>query len=147
MNPDQRALLALAAQPRLAPMAMAGSPLAEALQARLLQASTTGEVTVSFEPGPVFTQAAGVVQGGAVSAMLDFVLAYAALLAVPEGQSVATASLNVVFLRPASAGPLLAAGRVERAGRSLVYTVAELCDGEQRRVATATAVLPVVPWK
>lgn len=148
MNPDQATLKALAAAPERAPVAMNGSPMAEALRTQLLRADAeTFDVEVAFEPGPVFTQAAGVVQGGAVASMLDFVLAYSALLAVPDGQSVATATLNVAFLRPAPAGPMRARGRVERAGRSLVFTAAELWDPEGRRVATANAALPVVPWR
>lgn len=148
MNPDQRVLRALADSPQLAPLKMEGSPMAEALRARLLKAD--GEactVEVSFQPDEVFTQAAGVVQGGAVAAMLDFALAYAALLAAPDGHSVATATLNVNFLRPCLHGCLQATGRVERRGRSLVFSAAELRDGEGHCVATASAALPVVAWR
>lgn len=148
MNPDQRILRHLSASPNLAPLAMDGSPMAQALNAKLLLVDTkSSSVEVSFFPNSVFTQAAGVVQGGAVAAMLDFVLAYAALASIPDGQSVATATLNVSFLRPAVIGPFKAIGCVERTGRSIVFTSAKLLDQEERCVATANSALPIIQWK
>lgn len=148
MNPDQRALRTLAGDPSLAPLPMLGSPMAEALGTRLVKADPQAlTVEVAFDPGLVFTQAAGVLQGGAVAAMLDFVLAYAALQAVPDGQSVASATLNVAFLRAGRPGPLRGLGRVERAGRTLVFTAAELQDAAGQPIATGSSALPVVPWR
>lgn len=144
MNPDRAALLALASKPDFSPMPVLGSPLASALDARLLSVDLDQRrVEIVFRPGQVFTQASGVLQGGTVCSMLDFALAFAALTAVRDGQSVATASLSVSFLQAAKVGELRATGRVDRAGKQVIFAMAELYD-DQRLLATASSVLSVI---
>lgn len=139
------ALLALAADATLSPMALSGSPFAQALGARLLSVDLQDlRVELAFDPGPLFTQAAGVLHGGVVCSMLDFALALAALCAVKDGQSVATASIAVSCLRPARVGEIRAVGRVDRAGRQVAFTVAELHGSDGRLIASASSVLAVV---
>ncbi|MGH8261650.1 MAG: PaaI family thioesterase, partial [Steroidobacteraceae bacterium] len=98
---------------------------------------------------------AGVLQGGIVTALLDFAMAFAAhaKLAVSAerpagtepvagGRAFATASLTVHFMRPAPPGRYVARGRIVRAGRRLLFAEAQL-DADGGPIASASAVLPI----
>jgi uncharacterized protein (TIGR00369 family) len=131
-----------------APSPFPADPLASALGARLLQADRARSgVCLEFSPGQTFLQGEGVVQGGAVSAMLDFATACAAMLVLEPGVDCATVSLTTSFLRPVAAGACIARAEVERQGRSMVFTRASLHEAghDERLLATAVAVLAVVP--
>jgi uncharacterized protein (TIGR00369 family) len=123
---------------------LTSNPMSDALGMRMEQVDLAkGEITLSFEPEGLFIQGAGVLQGGAVSAMLDFAMAFAVMAGLPEGQSCATSSLNISFLRPAPKGRYVAVGETERRGKSLAFTRARLYQegAEERVVATATSLL------
>jgi uncharacterized protein (TIGR00369 family) len=128
------------------PLAFDANPMARAL-GTVLQAADlrAGQVTLAFEPDPLFIQGTGVIQGGALAAMLDFAMAFATLAQLPVGGSCATVNLNTAFLRPAPRGRYLAHGEVERRGRQLAFTHARLVreDGGQT-VASATSTLALV---
>jgi uncharacterized protein (TIGR00369 family) len=120
------------------------NPMSEALGMRMEHVDLAkGEITLSFEPQGLFIQGAGVLQGGAVSAMLDFAMAFAVMATLPEGQSCATSSLNISFLRPAPKGRYVAVGETERRGKALAFTRARLFQegASERVVATATSLL------
>jgi len=105
---------------------------------------TSGDVRLAFEPPAWLTQGSGVLQGGAVTAMLDFAMAYASLAVVPAPARVATTNLSVAFQRAAMPVRLLAIGQIERAGRSMVFTRAELRQAaDEKLVATATSTLVI----
>lgn len=143
-NPDQTLILQYAAAAPQAPWPMASNPLLVALNTQLARVDLArGQVELHFEPGDTFLQGSGVVQGGAVAAMLDFAMAFAAFTQVGADQSVATANMNLAFLRAVPAGPLVAVGEVDRAGRSLVFTRARLLDRQGRLLATGSSTLPV----
>ena len=128
------------------PLAFDANPMARALGTQLCAADlAAGTVTLAFEPDPLFIQGTGVVQGGALAAMLDFAMAFATLAQMPVGGSCATVNLNTAFLRPAPQGRYLALGEVERRGRQLAFTHARLLreDGEVL-VATATSTLALM---
>ena len=100
-----------------------------------------GEVEIGFEPGDLFIQGTGVVQGGAVTAMLDF----ATLASLPPQASCATVNLSTSFLRPAPQGRYIAAGTVERCGKTLAFTQARLVRADTGQVvATAASSLAVL---
>ncbi|MGZ5829745.1 MAG: PaaI family thioesterase [Xanthobacteraceae bacterium] len=142
MNPDQALLQRFSG----APLAIDSNPLAAALECQLLSLDrTAGVVRLSFNPGPQFVQGRGVVQGGIVSTMLDFAAAFAALSVVPEGQTAATASMTVNFQGAVRAGPVMATGTVERAGKRLIFTRARITGEADRLMAAATAVMSVLP--
>jgi uncharacterized protein (TIGR00369 family) len=144
-NPDQ-ALIHRFLAGGSRPIAFDANPMARALGSQLLAANTEqGLVELSFEPDPLFIQGTGVLQGGAVTAMLDFAMAFATLARLPVGQSCATVNLNTAFLRPAPQGRYLAIGEVERAGKTMVFTHARLVRAKDRIVvATATSTLAVM---
>ena len=97
LNPDRARIREFLAGP--------GVPLAfdsSALLARLAPRSSRRAAAASslqFEPAPLFLQGASVVQGGAVSAMLDFAMAAAIMTTLDDKVHFATASLTVRSLR------------------------------------------------
>jgi uncharacterized protein (TIGR00369 family) len=102
------------------------------------------EVDIEFLPGRQFLQGAGVVQGGAVAAMLDVAMVYAALLTIPEGKSVTTSTLNVSYLRAALVGRFRARALVDRSGRTLVFARAWLEDAHGVGIASGSSSMPVI---
>jgi uncharacterized protein (TIGR00369 family) len=144
-NPDQALIHRFLAQPDQ-PLAFDANPMAIALGSQLLRVDAqAGIVELAFTPAPLFIQGTGVLQGGAVTAMLDFAMAFATLAHLPVGYSCATVNLNTAFLRPAPQGRYLAVGEVERRGRALAFTHARLLRAEDRQVvATATSTLAVI---
>ncbi len=143
MNPDWIDLQRFIREGQAA-ATLTSNPMASALAMRMEQVDIAkGEITLSFEPQGLFIQGAGVLQGGAVSAMLDFAMAFAVMATLPAGQSCATSSLNIAFLRPAPKGRYVAVGETERRGKVLAFTRARLYQegASERVVATATSLL------
>ena len=144
-NPDQALIHRLVAGGGR-PLPFDVNPMARALGTELRAADlAAGTVTLAFDPDPLFIQGTGVVQGGALAAMLDFAMAFATLAHLPVGGSCATVNLNTAFLRPAPQGRYIAVGEVERRGRQLAFTHARLLREEDRAVvATATSTLALM---
>jgi uncharacterized protein (TIGR00369 family) len=123
---------------------MASSPLLEALGASLdHHDSKTGQLRMTFAPAPMFRQGAGVVQGGALAAMLDYVMAFAGMAAVGAERSVTTTSMTTNFLASATDITFHATGEIEKAGRRLVFVRARLEAGD-KAVASASSTLLVL---
>ncbi len=120
------------------------SPLLAALGASLVGFDPARrELTMRFVPGDVFRQGAGFIQGGVLSAMLDFAMAFVGMAVSEEGKSITTASMNTSFYLPASGKVYVATARVERQGRRILFAAADLsCD--ERTVAAATSSLLVI---
>lgn len=144
-NPDQ-ALIHRFRHQEGGPLPIDSNPMAIALGAELLGVdAAAGVVELAFEPAPLFIQGTGVLQGGAVTAMLDFAMAFATLAHLPPHHSCATVNLNTAFLRPAPQGRYVATGTVERRGKALAFTHARLMRADDRQVvATATSTLAVI---
>lgn len=80
----------------------------------------------------------GVVHGGVYATALDTAMGGAVVSDLAEGESTATTSLYVEFLRPARAGQeLVARGEVLRRGRHLAFVEGKLDDGAGRQFAQA----------
>jgi uncharacterized protein (TIGR00369 family) len=142
-NPDRQRIRAFLDRPG-APLRFDSSPLLAALGTTILSAGS-GRIVLRFEPEPLFLQGASVVQGGAVSAMLDFAMAAAIMTALADDVHFATASLTVSFLAAVKPGPLLAAGEVDRLGRRNGFARASLrADGSDAILATASSVLTIL---
>ena len=114
--------------------------------------ATIGARLVRLEPGTVdveldfserLTQQHGFLHAGVVSAALDTACGYAALTSMESDAAVLTVEFKVNLLEPAAGGPLVARGRVLRAGRTLT-----VCRGEavieERHVATVVATMMAV---
>lgn len=144
-NPDQVLIHRFIAEGGQ-PMAFDANPMALALGSTLLRVDReVGEVELAFEPQALFIQGTGVIQGGAVTAMLDFAMAFATLAALPGEASCATVNLNTSFLRAAPQGRYVALGLVERKAKSLAFARAELRRADDGvAVATATSTLALL---
>ena len=144
-NPDQ-ALIHRFVQQGGVVMPIDSNPMAQALQSTLLRVDREqGEVEIAFEPAGLFIQGTGVLQGGAVTAMLDFAMAFAVLAKLPLQASCATANLNTSFLRAAPQGRYKAVGVVDRCGRAMAFARAQLLEESSGKlVATASSSLVVV---
>jgi uncharacterized protein (TIGR00369 family) len=103
-----------------------------------------GVVELRFAPGQEFIQGAKVVQGGAVSAMLDFAMGFAGMAMMEPDFFITTATLSISFLRAAPAGVYFAKGMIDRRGRTLLFARGELRTETGIVVATGTSSLVVV---
>jgi uncharacterized protein (TIGR00369 family) len=143
MNPDLEFARAFFADP--SPRPIRTNALLEALGAHLIAHDREKrEVVMRFIPGSLFRQGTGNIQGGAVAAMLDFAMVFAAFAGIDEASTVSTATMTTSFFAPAAADELTALGRVEKPGRRLIFAAAELRAGE-RIIAGATSTLLVLP--
>lgn len=142
-NPDLLHLRAfVAGEARPGPIAT--SPLLVALGAELLAyAPDRKELAIRYSPGDLFRQGAGLIQGGAITAMLDFAMAFAGMAASEDGTSITTAMMTASFLAPAAGSTYEARGRIVRQGRRVMFAEAQLHAGG-RTVATASSNLLVI---
>lgn len=100
-----------------------------------------GESRATLSSRPDITNHFGSVHGGAVATLLDVAMAAAARSLHPES-GVVTVSMTLNYLRPAT-GELVATGRVQRGGRSLVFCEGEITDAQGEVVATAIGTFKV----
>lgn len=98
-----------------------------------------GLVRIAFTARPEFCNAAGNVQGGFLTAMLDDCIGPAILIASDAKVFPSTIDLNVQFLAPAKPGPLIGTGRIVQLGRTIGFAEAELQDGAGTTLARARA--------
>lgn len=145
MNTDKALLQRFLAEPSK-PLAVDSNALTKALKCRILEADAAkGVVRLDFEPDEFFLQGNNVVQGGAVAAMLDFAMAFAALAVLPDDQGGTTTSMTVSYLRAVKPGRYEATGSLDKRGRTVIFARAELRPaGGGDLVATATSVMAVV---
>ena len=142
-NPDRERVRVFLTNPGV-PLAFDTSPLLVELGASIMRVEG-GPITLRFEPSPLFLQGANVVQGGAVSAMLDFAMAAAIMTKIDPAAGFATASLTVSFLAPVRTGALLAEGEVDRIGRRNGFARANLrAESGAAILATASSVLTLI---
>ncbi len=120
------------------------NPLAKSL-GMVVREAAEGRVVASFHAGEDWTQGNGVVQGGIVSAMLDFGMVFSVFSTIGAGTTIATLSQTTNYLRPAPAGDFTVEGAVDRTGRTVAHARAVLFDAAGRQVATAIAPFAVLP--
>jgi uncharacterized protein (TIGR00369 family) len=120
-------------------------PLGDQLKAWLLELDTdAGTALSAYEPGEQFLQGAGVIQGGIVTAMLDYAMALACFTRIAPGKSFGTVSMTTNFIKPAMPGRYLAKARLDRAGARMMFVSSELRrEGSDSLVATASSVLAI----
>ncbi|HYK24868.1 MAG TPA: PaaI family thioesterase [Steroidobacteraceae bacterium] len=144
MNTDRDLVLELSKSGRL-PAPLASNPLAQELGGEILELSTeSGLAMLAFNPPARFAQGGGVLQGGIITALLDFAMAFAAHAKLRgEERGFATASMSIQFLRAAPPARYVAHGRIVRAGRKLLFAEARLvaASAPDDLIATASAVL------
>lgn len=126
MTPEARIRTSFAAQTMMATL---GAELVDI---------TEGRVTIAAPILPGSRQQHGFAHAALTFALGDSAAGYSALSMMPEGQEVLTAEMKINLLAPAEGDRLVAAGRVEKAGRRLIVVSAEVfaeTDGSRRRVA------------
>ena len=96
-------------------------------------------VTMTFDIGDELTHSEGkIVQGGFITAMLDTTMAHL-LIFVKKGEyNPLTLGINVAFLASGSPGIFTAKAKIEKLGKSIVFTSGSLLQ-EDKLIATATS--------
>lgn len=108
--------------------------------------AAAGVVTMTFEAKAEFCNSLGVVQGGLLSAMLDEVMAVAALAHSGMTQVAPTLEMKTCYLSGARQGTLSGEGRVVKMGRSIAFLEGNLRDAAGNLVVTATATCAMRPF-
>lgn len=80
----------------------------------------------------------GVVHGAVLFALVDTAMGKATMSVVDDGLYCAIVELSLRFIRPASAGELIADASVVKRGRSIVHLDARVHDADGRLVATSS---------
>lgn len=120
-----------------------GNPLATQLNLNIESVSKE-KILLSYDVGTAFTQGLGVVQGGIVSAMLDFAAAYLGLVNVADNQAVVTTNISVNYLRPALPGKFFVEANLDKSGNKMVYASAKIYQDNQKTIANAIFTMAVV---
>jgi uncharacterized protein (TIGR00369 family) len=106
-----------------------------------------GRVAFECTPDESAYNPIGVVHGGLVCTLADTVVGCAVHTTVEPGTSYTSIDLNVSYLRPVTidSGVLRAVGTVTKPGKRVAYAAAEIRDGRDKIVATATSSLLIMP--
>jgi uncharacterized protein (TIGR00369 family) len=114
-------------------------PSAKLLGWKLRDVDTAaGTIEIGFSVDDRFVNPGGTVQGGFLAAMLDDTQG-PALFAMTNGAVYApTIDFTVSFIKPARPGNFVGKGRVVSAGKTIVFTEAELFDAGGELVARGT---------
>ena len=96
-------------------------------------------MTIHFDIGEELTHSDGAfVQGGFITAMLDTSMAHLLIFKTNGEYNPLTLNINVNFLAPGTPGKFTSSATINKVGKSISYTSAELHQ-DDRLVATATA--------
>jgi uncharacterized protein (TIGR00369 family) len=109
-----------------------------------------GEVEFALPMSDKVTQQQGAFHGGAMGALADICCGYAALTVAPEGMEVTTVEYKINFVSAAVGDEVVCVGKVQKAGRTLTITNAELFDiknGERKLCGLMQATLIAVAKK
>jgi uncharacterized protein (TIGR00369 family) len=109
-----------------------------------------GEVEFALPMSNKVTQQQGAFHGGAMGALADICCGYAALTVAPEGMEVTTVEYKINFVSAAVGQEVVCVGKVQKAGRTLTITNAELFDvkdGERKLCGLMQATLIAVAMK
>ncbi len=113
--------------------------------ARILSIDDNGSPRVEFTARPEFCHTNGtIVQGGFITAWLDFSMAFATGIRTQGQATVASLDINVSFLERVGPGKVVVEGRVRRMGKRVAFLEATLFDEHGKTelaVATSTGML------
>jgi uncharacterized protein (TIGR00369 family) len=111
-------------------------PFVEHLGIRVTE-KAEGMVRLRLDPQPEFENSWGSAHGGVLMTMLDVALASAGRALDDKCNGALTVEMKVNFITAAK-GPVLAQGRAQRAGRSLIFAEGELHSEDGTLLAKAT---------
>ncbi len=120
--------------------------IAKTLNAHLFNVDPIGgESEIHYNISENYIHGGNLVQGGIISAMLDFAIAMGALAQVRSNMSVGTATLNVQFYRPGLPGDFISKAKIENYGKRIIFSGATLYDTSGHKIAGARATNLIVP--
>lgn len=102
---------------------------------------------VQFDGRPEFTNPAGYIQGGYLSAMLDDTIGMLATMKTGTRAFPSTIDLHTTFLRPVRVGTIEVVARLRNIGRAVIFAEGELYDTRGKEAARAIATLAINPRK
>ena len=105
------------------------------------------QARVRFTGKSEFTNPAGYVQGGYLSAMMDDTIGMLATVKTGARAFPSTIDLHTHFLRPVRIGIIEVVARLRNIGRSVIFAEADLYDPRGKEAARATASLAINPMK
>lgn len=100
--------------------------------------------TASLTLGPEHANPNGVAHGAVLFALVDTAMARATMSTVDDGQYCASVEVSLRFIRPASAGDLIAEAAILRRGKNIVHLEARVHDGDDRLIATGSGTFAVL---
>lgn len=115
------------------------APIADLLGVRPLAAGD-GEARIEMDAGPRLHNAMGILHGGVVLDLADVAMGAALATVVDEGETFATVSSTVAYLRPVREGRLTAAARVVHRGRTTAHLECDLANADGELVARVGSV-------
>lgn len=86
----------------------------------------------------------GVVHGAVLFALVDTAMGKATMSLLDNGLYCASVELSLRFIRPASAGELVAEATVVKRGRSIVHLDARVHDGDERLIASGAGTFAIL---
>ncbi len=116
----------------------------ETLGARIAEARP-GRVVVELVAGPQHRHGGGVVQGGVITQIADAAMGLSLATLQEDGIWNTTIELKINFIRPVIEGRLQAVGRVIEMRHTLLFSEADVLDGQGRLVASASSTCLAVP--
>jgi uncharacterized protein (TIGR00369 family) len=126
--------------------ALSTVPFAKLLGIKL-DAIEPGDATLSLQIRDDFKQNVGVVHGGVIASLIDTATAFAILPLLNADERTTTVDLTISYLRPLTAGSMVARAKVLRAGKRLIVVSAELFDDGRTLAATALSTYMRLPPK
>lgn len=115
-------------------------PFARLLDVRITHHPERAECEVEMVARHEHERSGGIVHGGVQFSLLDMSMAGAVNMTLGEGETCATVSMTIDFMRATKAGRLVARGRVGRRGRTMAFPSSELLDEKGDVVARASGV-------
>ncbi len=118
----------------------AHTPLTDMLGWKLLKAEPGSDnVTFGYQANTDFRNAAGFIQVGMLSAMVDSTIAALVLIASEGKFFASTLNLTLNFPAPALPGAILGEGKVLQMGATIAFVEARLLNADGAVVVTASA--------
>jgi len=103
----------------------------------------TGEVSVCLDVRDELKQNQSVVHGGAIASLIDTASAFVILTAIDESERVTTTDLTIHYLRPITAGRMLAKARIIRGGRRRFVVSVEVENDGQLAASAVTGYVKI----
>lgn len=103
-----------------------------------------GAATATLELGEQHMNPNGVAHGSVTFAMMDTAMGAAVMSVLDEAHLCATIEMQTRFHKGVSAGPLTATASVLTKGRRIIHLQAQVTDGAERLIASATASFAVI---